>query len=281
MAFQTAPTQFVDVAGVKLAYRRLGRSQNGSVPVLYITHFRGTMDVIDPLLANCIAASRELILFDNAGCGHSDGVIPDTLHEAAATAVAFLAAIDVPKADLLGFSMGGLIAQIIAIEHKDLVRKLVLSGTQSSYAEGMVSGAREIFALAGAPDPTEDTMQQLFFYPTASSRALGHAWWLRTHERSVPGETATRFVDAAGGAKQQGAITHFVSDLTFFPKVKALTLPVLVTNGKNDVMTPTPNSWLIQQSLPDVQLILYPDSGHGHLYQEPELYAKHLELFLG
>ncbi|OAL47795.1 alpha/beta-hydrolase [Pyrenochaeta sp. DS3sAY3a] len=281
MTFQTAPTQFVDVAGVKLAYRRLGHSQNGSVPVLYITHFRGTMDVIDPLLANSIAASRELIVFDNAGVGHSEGAIPDTLHEAAATAVAFLAAINVPQADLLGFSMGGLIAQIIAIEHKELVRKLVLSGTQSSYAEGMVSGAREIFALAGAPDPTEDTMQALFFYPTESSRALGHAWWLRTHERSVAGETPTRFVDAAGGAKQQGAITHFVSDLSFFPKVKELTLPILVTNGKNDVMTPTPNSWLIQQSLPDVTLILYPDSGHGHLYQEPELYAKHLELFLG
>lgn len=115
MAFQTVPTQYVDVNGVKIAYRRFGKKTE--TPVLFLTHFRGTMDVIDPLLANSIAQNRELILFDYSGCGHSGGIVQDSLKEAGETAVAFLSSINVQKADLLGFSMGGLTAQIIAEEN--------------------------------------------------------------------------------------------------------------------------------------------------------------------
>jgi pimeloyl-ACP methyl ester carboxylesterase len=278
MLFQTVPTQFITVNDIKLGYRRLGKQ--GNIPLVFLTHFRGSMDLMDPLLANSIAQNRELILFDNTGCGHSGGVIPDTIQEAGSIAVAFLAAIDVHKADILGFSMGGLVAQSIAVDHPELINKLILSGTQSGYAEGSSSAPRSVFELAGGPSPSEEDMMELFFYPSETSRALGHAWWRRTQERNVAGEQPKYFVEQAGGQRQQSAITKFVSDFSFFPKLKDVEIPILITNGKNDIMTPTPNSYLMQQHLRNAELHLYPDSGHGHLYQEPEAYAKQLELFL-
>ncbi|KAF2008804.1 alpha/beta-hydrolase [Aaosphaeria arxii CBS 175.79] len=281
MSFQTIPTQYASVNGTKIAYRRLGKPANDNIPLLFLTHFRGTMDIIDPLLANTIAKSRELILFDSIGVGHSEGAIPSTLQSAGAITVAFLAAIGVPKVDLLGFSMGGLTAQVIAVEHPAVVRKLVLAGTQSSYSPGAVGAPREIFELASGPSPDEEVMLKLFFYPSETSRALGSAWWRRIQERDLSDEKRTMFVSQEGAQVQQEAITNFVSDATFWDKVKGLDVRVLITNGKDDVMTPTPNSWLMQQNFRNAQLYLYPDSGHGHLYQEPEAYARLLELFLG
>jgi pimeloyl-ACP methyl ester carboxylesterase len=278
MSAQTAPTQYVTVKGTKLAYRRFGKPSD--IPLLFLTHFRGTMDLIDPLLSNSIAASRELILFDNAGCGHSEGTIQPTLQEAGATVVAFLHAINVPKVDLLGFSMGGMIAQCVAVEHIHVVNNLILAGTQSSYTGGMVAPDPSIMQIAGGPNPTEEDMMKLFFYPTPTSLALGHAWWQRIQERHVPGETRTTFVNQAGGQAMQAAIGKFISDASFFEELEKLELKVLVTNGKEDVMTPTPNSWLLQQRLRSVELHVYPDSGHGHLYQFPEAFAKQLEVFL-
>jgi pimeloyl-ACP methyl ester carboxylesterase len=278
MSAQTVPTQYVSVKGTRIAYRRFG--QPSDIPLLFLTHFRGTMDLIDPLLANSIAASREIILFDNTGCGHSDGTIQLTLHEAGLTAIDFLSAIKVLKVDLMGFSMGGMTAQLIAVQHPEVVNKLILAGTQSSYTDGMVAPDPMIMQLAGGPDPDEEVMMKLFFYPSETSRALGHAWWQRTQERHVDGEERTTFVDKAGGQVMQAAITKFVSNPSFFEELKGLEIPVLVTNGKDDVMTPTPNSWLVQQRLKDVELHIFPDAGHGHLYQEPEKYAALLELFL-
>jgi pimeloyl-ACP methyl ester carboxylesterase len=239
------------------------------------------MDLIDPILLNSIAFSRTVIIFDNAGCGHSSGSIPPTLQEAGTIAVDFLDAIGVRKADLLGFSMGGLVAQCILLDNPHVVNKVVLAGTQSAYTEGFIAPDAKVMELAGGPHPNEEDMLGLFFYPTETSRALGHAWWQRTQERNVQGEERTTFVNQAGGQLMSAAITRFVSDLEFFEKLKQVDVPILVTNGKNDIMTPTPNSFLMQQKLKNVELHIYPDSGHGHLYQIPEVYAKQLELFLG
>ncbi|CAG5182295.1 uncharacterized protein ALTATR162_LOCUS10090 [Alternaria atra] len=279
MSALTAPTQYVSVQGNRLAYRRFGKPS--TIPLLFLTHFRGTMDLIDPLLLNSIASSRTIIIFDNAGCGHSSGSIAPTIQEAGAIAVDFLNAIGVAKVDLLGFSMGGFIAQCILLDYPHVVNKVVLAGTQSTYTEGFTAPDAKVMELAGGAEPNEEDMMTLFFYPTKTSRALGHAWWQRTQERNVEGEGRTTFVDQAGGQVMNGAITQFVSDPGFFERLKQVDVPILVTNGKNDIMTPTANSFLMQQKLKNVELHIYPDSGHGHLYQVPEAYAKQLEVFLG
>lgn len=278
MSAQTAPTKHVSVKGTQLAYRRFGNAS--SLPLLFLTHFRGTMDLIDPLLVNSIAKNREIILVDSAGTGHSQGTIEPTLVQTATTMKDFLEAISVPKVDILGFSLGGMVAQAMAVYHPHILNKLVLAGTQSSYTEGLVFSAPEVFELADGVSPPEDDMMKLFFFPSDTSRALGHAWWARLQERQVAGESRTSFVDQAGGRIQQAAISSFVSDATFFDKLKQISMPVLVTNGKDDIMTPTTNSFILQQHLHNVELHIFPDSGHGHLYQFPEAYAALLEMFL-
>ncbi|KAH7073459.1 Alpha/Beta hydrolase protein [Paraphoma chrysanthemicola] len=278
MFAQFAPTQYASVNGTNLAYRRFGKL--GVLPLLFLTHFRGTMDIVDPLLANSIARSRELILFDYAGCGHSEGTIPTSIPESGSTVVEFLATIGVPKVDILGFSMGGMVAQSIVVEEPQVVNKLILAGTQSTYTEGVVFSRPEVTELATGFSPTEEDMLQLFFFPSETSRATGHAWWERIQERKVRGENRTGFVDQPGALAQRATMNNFLSNPAFFERLKQVDIPILVTNGKNDIMTPTNNSYLLQQQLRNAQLHIYPDSAHGHLFQDPKAYARQLELFL-
>ncbi|KAJ6094552.1 hypothetical protein N7467_002065 [Penicillium canescens] len=278
MSCQTTPTLFASVKGLKLAYRRFGKP--GGVPLIFLTHFRGSMDLVDPLLINTIAENREVILFDYAGVGHSEGAVQDSLKEMGSTVVDFLASIAVSKVDILGFSLGGMIAQYIVVDYPHLVNKLILAGTQSSYIEGVIFGAPEIMEIAGGITPSEEDMMKLFFYQSSTSRELGHAWFERTKERQVESEEWRGFLGQAGTAVQQAAIGKFATDTGLFDKLKEIDIPVLVTNGNADIMTPTSNSFILQQQLRNAQLHIYPDSGHGHLYQEPESYAKQVELFL-
>ncbi|KAL6416077.1 putative Hydrolase [Ilyonectria robusta] len=278
---QTAPTKFVSVNGTRLAYRRFGKTSK--VPVLFLTHFRGSMDVLDPLLINAIASSREVILVDNSGIGQSKGAVPNSIQAMAATTVDFLAAIHVPKADILGFSMGGMIAQYIAMEYPRVVNKLVLGGIRPGYGPDVVqTDPNAASGPGGGPDdqPTEDYMLGIFFFPSKTSKADGNKWWDRIYERNVKGEKRREFLVGAGVEAQLAAITSFASDPQLYNRLNSIIRPVLVTNGKRDVLMGTANSFVLQQQLADAQLHLYPDSGHGHLFQFPLAYAKQLELFL-
>ncbi|KAI8188318.1 hypothetical protein K4K51_007089 [Colletotrichum sp. SAR 10_75] len=280
--FQIAETQFVTVDGIRVAFRRFGKQSQ--VPLLYINHLRGSMDTLDPLLFNAIAKNREVIVYDSFGIGHSDGQVPESTAAMAAIAAGFVVAIGVEKADVIGFSMGGGVAQILAWDYPHLVRKLVLAGTQSAIGEGVVMPPKEVLESAGANNdeaPTLEDMLRLFFFPSESSLAIGRQWWNRIHERQVTGEERKGFLIGPGARSQLTAIFSFSLNSSNFDRLKDIKAPTLVTNGHNDIMSPTPNSFTLQQNLPNAQLIIYPDAGHGHLFQVPELYAKHLDLFLG
>ncbi|KAI8311959.1 putative aminoacrylate hydrolase RutD [Colletotrichum sp. SAR11_240] len=279
---QIAETQFVTVNGTRVAFRRFGKQSQ--VPLLYINHLRGSMDTLDPLLFNAIAKNREVIVYDSFGIGHSDGQVPESTAAMAAIAAGFVVAIGVEKADVIGFSMGGGVAQILAWDYPHLVRKLVLAGTQSAIGEGVVLPPKEVLESAGANNdepPTLEDMLRLFFFPSDSSLAIGRQWWNRIHERQVTGEERKGFLVGPGARSQLTAIFSFSLNSSNFDRLKDVKAPTLVTNGHNDTMSPTPNSFTLQQNLPNAQLIIYPDAGHGHLFQVPELYAKHLDLFLG
>lgn len=278
---QTIPTSFASVNGVRIAYRRFGTSS--PLPLVYVNHLRGSMDTLDPLLFNSIAQSREVIVYDSAGIGHSEGVVPDTVTEMAAILVNLLAKLEIPKADFLGFSMGGGIVQHIGFEYPQLVNKMILAGTQSGIGEGVVLPPQEVLESAGANNdqpPTEDDMMNLFFYPSETSLALGHSWWKRIHERNVEGEPRKEYLTGTGAQSQLSAIFNFTIDTRNFDRLKDIKAPALVTNGHTDIMSPTANSFVLQQKIPNAQLHIYADAGHGHLFQVPELYAKELELFL-
>ncbi|EWG50851.1 hypothetical protein FVEG_09982 [Fusarium verticillioides 7600] len=278
---QTAQTKFASVDGVKVAYRRFGKQS--TFPLLYVNHLRGAMDVLDPLLFNTIAKNRDVILYDSFGVGHSEGNVPESTATMASIAAKLLAAIGVTKADVMGFSMGGGVAQILAWDYPELVHKLVLAGTQSAIGDGVVLPPREVLESAAANNdepPAEQDMHGLFFFPSESSLAIGKDWWKRIHERQVNGEERKGFLVGQGARAQLTAIFSFTVDLNNFDRLKDIKAPTLVTNGHTDVMSPTPNSFILQQRIENAQLIIYPDSGHGHLFQYAELYAQHLELFL-
>ncbi|KAM5341935.1 hypothetical protein ACJ41O_014966 [Fusarium nematophilum] len=279
--FQTALTKFTAIDGLKVAYRRFGKPS--TFPLLYINHLRGSMDTLDPLLFNSIAKNREVIIYDSFGIGHSEGTVPDSTDVMAFIAAKFLAAIDVSVADVMGFSMGGGVAQILAWDYPKLVHKLILAGTQSAIGEAVVLPPREVLEGAGANNdepPTKEDMLHLFFYPSESSLATGSKWWERIHERKVEGEERRGYLVGQGARSQLTAIFSFTVDTDNFDRLKDIKAPTLVTNGHTDIMSPTPNSFVLQQRITNAQLIIYPDAGHGHLFQFPELYAKHLELFL-
>src|SRR5712672_2979124 len=162
---QTAPTQFVEANGIRFAYRRFGKA--GGVPLVFNMHFTGTMDHWDPLVTDGLAATREVILFDNAGVSSTSGEVPTSVEEMAANAAAFIKALGLAEVDVLGFSLGGLIAQELAIAQPELVRRLVLVGTGPRSGEGMASLTPDAERIFGARyEKPDDLWLAVFFTPS-------------------------------------------------------------------------------------------------------------------
>ncbi len=274
---QTAQTQFIEANGIKFAYRRFGRT--GGVPLVLNMHFTGTMDHWDPLVTDGLAQNREVILFNNAGISSTSGEVPTTIEGMAAHAVAFIKAIGLTKVDVLGFSLGGLIAQEIALAAPDLVRKLVLVGTGPRSGEGMATLTPEAQAIFGASyENPDDLWLGVFFTPSEKSQAAGREFLKRFRLRSegrdpeVSEQVAPAQIEALGkwGAPRENPYAY----------LNAIKQPTLVVNGSNDVIIYSVNSYILQQNIPEAQLILYPDSNHGSQYQYPELFVTHVATFL-
>ena len=145
---QTAPTQFVEANGIRFAYRRFGKPDG--VPLVFNMHYIGSMDYWDPVVTDGLARSREVVLFDNAGVSSSSGEVPTTFEQMGANAVAFTRALGLKKADVLGFSIGGMVAQEIVLQAPDLVRRLILDGTGPRGGQGMESLTQAAGRLFGA-----------------------------------------------------------------------------------------------------------------------------------
>jgi pimeloyl-ACP methyl ester carboxylesterase len=275
-------TEFVNVNSTQIAYRKIGKPSE--TPLVYITHFRGSMDTTDPRLINTIAQNRQVIMYDNAGIGHSDGTVPDSIEGMTETTVGFLSAINVTKADILGFSMGGYVAQAIGMDHPQLVNKLVLAGVGPGAGPDVFeTDPNAAQGPGGEPDqdPTEDYMLGVFFYPSNTSLAKGREWWQRAFERQVEGEERKNFLVGAGVGAQGAAIGRFAADPKRYEGLKRITAPVLVTNGHTDRLMGTGNSFVLSQQLPFAELIVFPDSAHGQLFEAPAEYGSLLEIFLG
>src|SRR5271170_6572329 len=244
---QTAPTQFVEANGIRFAYRRFGKA--GGVPLVFCQHYIGTMDYWDPTVTDGLARDREVILFDNAGVSSSSGEVPTTFEQMGANAVAFSRALGLNKADMLGFSIGGMVAQEITLQAPDLVRRLIVDGTGPRGGQGMELLTQAAGRLFGATyDPPENVWLAVKFSPSAAGQAAGREFLKRTHLRQegrdpeVNDKVSPAQVEAMGkwGVQQKGSYDY----------LKTNKQPTLIVNGSNDVNIPTVNSFIMQQNMP-------------------------------
>jgi pimeloyl-ACP methyl ester carboxylesterase len=271
-----AATESVEVNSVRYAYRRFGATTG--TPLVFLQHFRGGLDNWDPLVTDGLAVDRPVILFNNAGVASSTGQPADTIREQAAHVVKFITALKIGRIDLLGFSTGGFVAQQVAIDFPDLVRRMILAGTSPQGGEGMSIYTPKVAEYATREIPVREDFLYLFFSPSESSQSAGKAFWERRHER-IEQDAPTSM---AAMKAQAGAIGAWgaVPASGRYASLKTIRQPVLVVNGNDDVMVPTVNSYILEQNIPNATLIIYPDSGHGAIFQHAGLFVSQAKTFL-
>jgi pimeloyl-ACP methyl ester carboxylesterase len=237
------------------------------------------MDHWDPAVTDGLARDREVILFNNAGVSSSTGAVPTTIEGMAANALAFIKALGLKKVDVLGFSIGGLVAQEITLQASELVRRLVLVGTGPRGGEGMETLTPEAQQIFGATyNKPEELWLKVHFTDSEASQAAGREFlkrFLRRTENRDPeanDKVAPAQIEAIGkwGVQRQGSYDY----------LERIQQPTLVINGDNDVIIYSINSWILQQNIPNAQLIIYPDANHGSQYQYPQRFVRHVADFL-
>ena len=270
---ETAPTRYIEGSGIRFAYRRLGPSTG--TPLVLLQHFSGNIDSWDPAVVNALAADRPVIAFDNAGVGRSTGQTPDNIAAMARDALAFIDLLGLSEVDLLGFSLGGCVAQQIAAEHERLVRKLILVGTAPKGGEEhLMAVLREAFSQTEAPDPR----LPLFFTKSAASQSAGMAFLKRAKVRTEDRDTDNG--SAVTDPQAKALIAWCATPDPGHATLRAISQPALVVSGKQDTMLPADNACAMFKALSNAQLILYPDSGHGALFQYHASFASHVRTFL-
>jgi pimeloyl-ACP methyl ester carboxylesterase len=275
--YNETPNQYVKVDGVRLAYRTLG-PDTGERPLVLLQHFTGTMDDWDPEVVEGLARGRRVYVFDNAGVGASEGVTPDSLERMAQYAEDFVDALQLGPVDLLGFSMGGAIAQQFVFDRPTVVRKVVLAGTATKGSPGMdkLPGVVEEAFRRGAKERSHPKAF-LFFTETADGKLAAKEFIGRINKHTVDPDPPA---SAATAASQLKAIMMWAGAPPDNAKLAAITQPVLIVNGSNDVMAPTQASYELFQRIPRAQLVLYPDSGHGALFQYHDAFVQQVDRFL-
>ena len=248
------------------------------VPLVLFQHFRGNLDSWDPALIDALAAGGRVITFDNAGVGGSTGTTADTIGQMARDAIAFLTALDVSQADLLGFSIGSFVAQQIGLTRPGIVRRLVLASSAPQGAAGMHGWAPEVIGAIGTPDTSPEAYLDVFFARSPSSRQAGQQALGRMYARTQDRDAATTW--ATREAQYDAVCAWGIPDHGLLQRVSALDMPVLVANGDSDPMILPRYSYLLAGLIPQARLKIYPDAAHGFLFQHHADFAADVEAFL-
>ena len=270
------PTKSIFAGGVDFAYRELG-AHHGGTPVVFLVHLAAVLDNWDPRIMDGIAAKHHVVAFDNRGVGASSGSPSDSVEQMASDAIAFIEAMGFAQADLFGLSMGGMIAQDIVLKAPQLVRKMILAATGPAGGEGISTVARVAhWDLLRGLLTGQDPKQFLFFTRTPGGIEAGKAFLARLKERS---ESRDKEITIAAYLAQLRAVKAWgrkrPADLS------EVRQPVLIVNGDDDRMVPTANSRELARRLPNSTLIIYPDAGHGGVFQFHADFVPRAVEFLG
>jgi pimeloyl-ACP methyl ester carboxylesterase len=269
----SAETQYVDgPEGEAFAYRRFGRASGR--PVLMHMRLRGTIDHWDPAFLDLLAAEREVIIFDNRGVNLSTGNAPASIEDMVEGSLAFIHALGLTDIDVLGWSMGGIVAQGVALAAPGIVRHLVVAGSSAGGVPDLPTPSAHTQQIMSKPVNVDDDFLYLFYPETEEAVAAGRSSLERLENRlrethAVVGPEAVR--------GQLGAISSFKG---FWHRQEELTLPVLVANGAHDVMIHAYATYAMSQKLPNAKAILYSDAGHGFLFQHHDDFAHEVNRFL-
>ncbi len=274
IAWKNAPTKSVDVGGTKFVYRELGLDTG--VPVIFLNHLAAELDRWDPRVVDGIATRRRVIVFDNRGIGASEGKTPTSVEAMARDAVAFIRALGFAQVDLLGFSLGGFISQVIAQEEPQLVRKIILAGTGPAGGTGIDKVTSvTIRDMVKAGLTFRHPEYYLFFTETPNGRNAARDFLARLKERT---ENRVKPVSIPAFRAQLKAIHAWGRQRP--ADLSRIHHPVLVANGEHDKMVPSSNSVDMARRLPNAEVVLYEDAGHGGVFQYHQAFVKKALEFL-
>jgi pimeloyl-ACP methyl ester carboxylesterase len=274
--YSSLPNKLVSaVNGIDYAYRDAG---DGPVPLVLLQHFRGNLDNWDPALVDALASTRRVVAFDNAGVGGSAGTTPYVIEQMAYDAIAFLTALELRQADILGFSIGSFVAQEIALIRPDMVRRLILASSAPRGAADMHGWAPEVIGAVGRPEPNPEGYLEVFFARSPSSQQAGQDVLRRIYARTEDRDKATTW--ATREAQYDAVCAWGIPDHSQLERLSGISQPVFAANGDRDPMILTHYSYLIAGLIPQAEVKIYPDSAHGFLFQHHAEFAADVEAFL-
>ncbi|HSQ33174.1 MAG TPA: alpha/beta hydrolase [Gemmatimonadaceae bacterium] len=276
-AANAAHTQVLRAGDIEFAYRTFGADSD--VPIVLLARFRATMDDWDPAFLDALAAERRVVIFDNAGVGRSSGESPASIAGMAEHAGAFIRGLGYSLVDLLGWSMGGAVAQALALKQPELVRRLVVAGSGPGGVPGAPPMSERVRETVAKPVNSDDDFLYLFFEGSDERRAAGREHLRRLHRRVESDGPPTRMqTDQAMG---RALVAWSAGGEGVYSQLHEIRQPVLVATGVHDVMIPAYNSYAMIERLPNAELVIYSDAGHGFLFQHAEKFGRRVLQFLG
>ena len=273
--WKNVPTQFINAGGINFAYREYGQ-QNGGTPVIFLNHLAAVLDNWDPRIIDGMAAKHHVVVFDNRGVGATTGKPAQSIEQMADDAITFIQAKGFKKVDLFGFSMGGMISQEIVLKQPQLIRKMILSGTGPAGGIGISTVGRvSNWDLVRGMATRQDPKVYLFFTRTENGKAAAKAFVQRVNERT---ENRDKEITISAYRAQLKALKKWGSKKP--ADLSVIQQPVLVANGDHDRMVPTVNTYDLAKRFPNSSLIIYPDAGHGGIFQFHQDFVKQSLTFL-
>jgi pimeloyl-ACP methyl ester carboxylesterase len=276
LSYGSAPNQLIRAGnGIDYAHREIGSS---TVPLVLLQHFRGNLENWDPQLLDALAAQRRVVAFDNAGVGATTGTTPDTIEQMARDAIAFIATLNAPHVDILGFSIGSFVAQEIALIRPDMVRRLVLASAAPRGGAGMHGWAPGVINAVGQPQPDPNGYLDVFFTSSAASRQAGQETLGRIYGRTSDVDEPTTW--ATRQAQYDAVCDWGIPNHAALQRVSAIGHPVFIANGDSDPMILPHFSYLLAGLIPQASVKIYADAAHGFLFQHASEFAADVTEFL-